>query len=230
MAIIQSISALLTDTARTFNAKAMAEGLQLGDWSFQIGTAGFVVLTPDETIPVDQTQQALLAPIGGTRFLGRVLASGFGASVTMGPGAGYITINGLTGMTSAISRRWLRLYGSADPNINGTWVIAAFVSSSSVVLHNPLATLPEVGPLGWELREACVAYPNGSAVAFHGRIEGVDVANNNELGEVGIFGRVIRSPIDPALLGTTLLFANAHFPARAKFAEMTLNLHVCVQA
>jgi len=139
-------------------------------------------------------------------------------------------VNGLVGMTSAISRRWLRLYGSADPNINGTWVISSFLSATSVVLHNPLATLADVGPLGWELREACVAYPNDKAVAFHGRVEGVDVANNNQLGEVGIFGRVIRSPIEPLLLGTTLLFANAHFPARAKFAEMILNLHVCVQA
>lgn len=229
MPILQSISAVKTDFARTLDARGAAESVLLGDWSFQIGTSGYDTLDPNLAMDVDSTLQALLAPTGGQRFLGRVTVSGFGASVALTATPGIVQVNGLTGIPNSAARRWLRIFGSGSATINGTWFISQWLSATSVLVHNPLATASDAGPLSYELREACVMRPNPQAVDFHGRVLETE-ANGLQLGEVGIFCRVLRAPVtEPGLLGTAVLYANAHHPALSKFPEMVVNYHACCQ-
>lgn len=232
MAIIQSISAGLTDLAREIRARTETEGFLLGDWNFQVGTDGFEGFDPTLATDVDFSLQALGSPAGGTRFLGRVLASGGAAALTpIANSGGLVDVTGLVGIPNSINKRWLRISGSGDVNANGTWVISQWISSTQVYIHNPLLTAPDAGPLSWELREACVLNPNPRAVDFHGRLEAPDATvDDTELGEVGVFCRILKAPSAPSLLGTTLLFANSHHPAFAKMAEMTVGYHICVQA
>jgi hypothetical protein len=229
MTIIQDISAGLTDYARELVARGLAEAVMLGDWSFQVGTYGFDPLAPDETYDVDFTQQTLTAPVGGTRYLGRVVDSGIGVSVALTATPGILQVNGLPSSTISMANKWLRLSGSTNPLLNGTWVVGARVSSTSVYISNPMVTTADAGPLSWELREAVCLRPNPRAIDFHGNIELIDATNGLELGEIGVFCRVLRAPSVPSLVGTGLMFAHAHHPAIAKFAEMSLGQHVCVQ-
>ena len=231
MAIIQSISAGLTDLAREYRARAETEGFLLGDWNFQVGTDGFEVLNPDVATEVDFSLQSLGTPAGSTRYLGRVIGSGVGAVGTpLASSGGQVTVTGLTGIPNSIAKRWLRIFGSADPNMNGTWVVSQFNSSTSVDISNPLLDAAD-NALNWELREACVLGPNPNSVDFHGRLEAPDATVDDlQLGEVGIFCRLLRAPTAPSLVGTALLFANSHHPAFAKMAEMTVGYHICVQS
>jgi hypothetical protein len=229
MTIIQSISAGLTEYARELRARGEAEGVVMGDWSFQVGTDGFEALNPDTATAVDFTQQALSAAVGGTRYLGRVVSSGAAASTSI-ISDGHVQINGLSGIAESITNKWLRISGSADTAVNGTWIIGQWVSATSVIVYNPLMTADDAGPLSWELREACVLRPNLRAPDFHGRLLAPDATvDGQELGQVGIFGRVIAAPTDPALLGLDVLWAVAHHPAIAKFDEMTVNYHIVIQ-
>jgi len=231
--IIQSISAGLTDLAREYRARGEADGgIVIGDWSFQVGTDGYEVLNPDVALDADFGLQALSAPVGGTRYLGRVGTSGAAAAITPTGSDGLVAVSGLAAIPSSINKRWLRIYGSGDPNANGTWVISSWTSATDVVIHNPLLTAADAGPLNWELREACVLNPNPRAIDFHGRLESPDgTVDDMELGEVGVFCRVLNAPSStPGLLGNTLLFARANHPAFAKMAEMTVGYHICVQA
>ena len=230
MPIIQSISAGLTDLAREYRARAETEGFLLGDWNFQVGTDGFETLNPDISTDVDFSLQSLGTPAGSTRYLGRVLDSGVGAAATpVADSGGQVTVTGLLNIPNSITKRWLRIFGSADPNMNGTWVISKFNSSTSIDISNPLLTTAGAA-LNWELREACILGPNPHSVDFHGRLESPDATVDDlQLGEVGIFCRILRAPSVPGLVGTTLLFANSHHPAFAKMAEMTVGYHICVQ-
>ncbi len=231
MTLIQSVSAGLTDYARELLARGLAEAVLLGDWSFQVGTYGFDPLNPDEVFDVDFALQALNSPVGGTRYLGRVLDSGFGASVALTATPGFLQVNGLTSSTTSMARKWLRLSGSANPLLNGTWVVSARVSATSILISNPMVTTADAGPLSWELREAVAMNPNPRAVDYHGNIMAPDATVDGlELGEVGIFGRVLRAPSVPLLVGTSILYAHAHHVALAKFAEMQIGYHCCVQA
>lgn len=226
---LPKIEAGLTDLAREYQARSEVEGLVVGDWSFQVGTDGFDPLNPSQATPVDYAQQALTAPVGGNRYLGRVLASGSGAAVTVTSG-GFIQVSGLASIPTNTGDKWLVISGSADPALNGTWVIGQYVSSTEVVCHNPLATNDDVGPLNWELREAVVLRPNPSAMDLHGRLASTDATVDGlELGQVGIFCRVLSAPTDLALVGSSLLWAVAHHPAQNKFSGMVLNHHICVQ-
>ena len=230
MAIIQDISAGLTDLARELIARGLAEAVMLGDWSFQVGTYGFNPLNPAETFDVDFALQALTAPVGGTRYLGIVLDSGFGASVALTATPGLLQVNGLTASTLSVARKWLRISGSANPLLNGTWVISARVSPTSVLISNPMVTTADAGPLTWELREAVCLNPNPRAIDFQGVLDAPDVTIDGlELGEVGVFCRVLRAPSAPFLVGSDVMFAHANHPAIAKFAEMRIAHHVCVQ-
>jgi hypothetical protein len=227
--IIQEIDAGLTDLARELRARGEAEGVVLGDWSFQVGTDGFDPLAPDEVTDVDYSLQTLSSPVGGTRYLGRVLDTGAAASVTVLTD-GFMQVDGLAAIPANTYNRWLRVYGSADPLINGTWVISQYNSATSVTVYNPLATADDAGPLSWELREACVLRPNDKALSFHGRLLAPDATvDGQELGEAGVFGRVLLAPTEPGLVGSSVLFAVSHYPAYAKFAEMIANYHVAVQ-
>ena len=231
MSAVTIISALLTDEARHLRARSETEGVLIGDWYFQVGSGGFNPLTPDEANDVDPTATALISPIGGNRFLGRLLDSNIGASVVLSANPGFLVVNGIA-LPNATSGRWLRLSGSTDPNINGTWVISQWLSASSIEICNPLATAPDAGPLTWEFRERCVQHPNPRSAAFYSRLDvGLLTADPNgvELGEVGIFGRVIRSPVDPSLLGSSVLYANCHFPSVTKVEQMRANWHIAIQ-
>lgn len=203
----------------------------LGDWSFQVGTYGFDPMDPTDVYDVDFSLQTLTAPVGGTRYLGRVLDSGFGASIALTATPGIVQVNGLTASTNSMARKWLRISGSGNPLVNGTWVVSARVSSTAILISNPMVTAIDAGPLSWELREAVCLNPNPRAIDFHGNIEAPDATVDGlELGEIGIFCRVLRAPSVPGLVGTTVMFAHANHPAIAKFAEMYLGQHVCVQA
>jgi len=228
--IIQSVSAGLTNLGRELRVRGETEALVLGDWTFQVGTDGFDPMNPDEATDVDFSSQVLSAPVGGTRYLGRVLSSGAAASATV-LGDGLVQVDGLAGIPVSVSNRWIRLSGSADPFVNGTWVLSQFLSPTSVIIYNPLMTASDPGPLNWELREACLLRPNIRAIDFHGRVLAPDATvDNQELGQVGVFARVIKAPTVPSLLGLNILFAVAHHPAIAKFEEMAINYHICVQA
>lgn len=230
MTIIQDISAGLTDLARELIARGMAEAVMLGDWSFQVGTYGFNPLLPEETFDVDFTLQALTAPVGGTRLLGRVLDSGFGASVALTATPGLLQVNGLTASTISLAKKWLVISGSTNPLLNGTWVISGRVSTTAALISNPMVTALDAGPLSWELREAVCLNPNPRAVDFHGTLAAPDgTIDGLQLGEVGIFCRVLRAPSAPFLVGSDVMFAHANHPAIAKFAELRLGHHVCVQ-
>ena len=230
MPIIQDISAGLTDYARELIARGLAEAVMLGDWSFQVGTYGYKPLFPDEVFPVDFSLQSLTAPVGGTRLLGRVLDNGFGASVALTATPGFLQVNGLTASTISMADKWLVISGSTNPLLNGTWVVSARVSSTSILISNPMVTVADAGPLSWQLREAVCLNPNPRAIDFQGHLDSPDVTIDGlQLGEVGIFGRVLRAPSVPGLVGTSLMFAHANHPAIAKFAEMDLTHHVCTQ-
>jgi hypothetical protein len=223
------LSAKLTDYARTMLARGVAEGVLLGDWSFQVGTGGFDPLNPDQVTEVDSNLQALVAPVGGRRELGRVLDSGAGASIALTSTPGILQVNGLV-LPVVTAPRWLSLSGSADPNVNGLWFVSGYEGDFSpfMFISNPLVDAPDAGPLNWELREFCMQYPNPRAVDFHGVLGDSD-CNGEDLGEVGIFCRVLRAPTDSFLLGQTLMYANCHHVARVKVPESHHGLHVCVQ-
>lgn len=229
MAIIQSIDAGLTDLGRELRVRGETEGLVFGDWTFRVGTDGFGP-GPTDITPVDFSQQALSAPLGNRRSLGRVLDSGAGTATVTVLSDGFVQVDGLSNIPVSIQNRWLTLSGSADPLINGTWVISEYNSATSVNVYNPLATADEATPIDWELRENCLIRPNDKAIDFYGRLPAPDaVTDLQELGQVGVFARVIRAPTEPSLVGLSFLFAVAHHPALAKFEELAINYHICVQ-
>jgi len=224
--------AYLTDLARMLRARREAEAMVLGDWSFQVGTFGYDTFNPTQALPVDTTLNALVAPVGGSRPLGRVLLSGTGAAVTLtGASApGFAIVTGLVGMPATAARRWLRLSGSASPTVNGTWFIGRWLDATSVEIQAPLITADDAGPLTWEFRGVVMLRPNPRATDFHGRVVSPDAADGMQLSEVGIFGRVLAAPTLPTLVGNSFLYACAHHPARTLFTGATLNCHVCIQS
>lgn len=225
-----SIDAGLTDFARQLQARANAEGVMLGDWSFQVGTDGYDMGTPTLAEDVDPSLQVLGAPAGGSRLLGRALTSGAAASVTL-ISPGVFEVSGLAAIPSMIYRRWLSISGSADPLLNGTWLITSWVSATTVRIYNPLATAGDVGPLAWTLRSSVALSPNPRATAFHARLEAVDATVDGlTLGEIGIFGRVLRAPSDPGIVGNAFLFATTHHAAIVKAPGVFLTFFICVQS
>lgn len=221
--------ARMTSLARHLTARAQLEGIGLGDWSYQVGTGGYNLLSPLEALPIDPTEQTLSASVGGDRALGRVLVSGIGASIVPSVNPGFCDVTGLTAVPSLVTTRWLRLSGSADPNINGTWRIGVRTSASAVMIENPLVSISDLGPLNWEIREACVLLPNGRAPDFQARVVGTDPIDDIEIGQVGVFCRVLRSPADPLLIGTPLLYARANHPPKIKTSDSAVTWHLCVQ-
>jgi hypothetical protein len=229
----QPISAYLTDLARKLIARGLTEGVLLGDWSFQVGSGGYNPLDPTDVLDVDPSLQALLAPIGSPRPLGRVRDSGVGASASLTAENGVIQIDGLLAIPDAVSNRYLTIAGAVSANLNGTWPIRQWLSSTSVAINAPLVTDADAGPLTWELRDLVTFKPNPSASDFHARLSeteepGVEVA------EIAIFCRVLLVPAVtvyplPVPVGTRILFANAHFTPFIKDTNMVANFHVCVQ-
>ncbi len=224
-----NLDAGCTDLGRTLHVRSDAEGIVLGDWQMQIGTYGFQLADNEAVEPVDYSLQSLVAPLSTATPLGRVHSTGAAAAAVVGAN-GQVTITGLTGMTPSIRNKWLRLSGGAIET-NGTWLVSSYIDATSITIYNPLMTVDELGPLAWELRTSCVLRPNLRAASFYGRFLDHDAAlDGNDIGEVGIFARVIVSPTDPSILGNSILYAVAHRGAIHKSAEMTLNFHVVVQS
>ena len=77
----------------------------------------------------------------------------YGTAATLASQAGQlVTVTGLANMTSACVGGQLSITGSANPTFNnGTFLITSYVSSSSVVILNPIAQLPDAnsGSLVW---------------------------------------------------------------------------------
>lgn len=229
---MSSLSAYLTDMGRRLIARGPTEGLVLGDWSFQVGSGGFDPLIPTNVIEVDPSLQALLAPIGSQKPLGFLVDSGAGASVTF-LGSDTLQIDGLVAIPNAVTDKHLTISGAADPNLNGTWPIIGWLSPTSVTISNPLVTISDPGPLNWQLRRSCLIKPNPSAADFHARLVEAE-AVGQQLGEVGIFCRLLKAPASPIFplpisVGQQVLFASSHFPPISKDGMMVVNFHVCVQ-
>ena len=230
---MDKISAYLTNEARRLITRGLTEGFILGDWSYQVGSGGYDPLDPTQALDVDPAAQALLLPIGTTQPLGNVISTGTGASASLTAEPGVVQIDGLTSITSAVSKRYLSLTGAASTNLNGTWSIRQWLSASSVTVNAPLVTAADAGPLNWEFREFGTLMPNDSAADFHCRLTEPEAAGL-EIAEVGIFCRLLKAPEFPAFplpvpLGAQILFANSHFPPFVKDASMVANLHICVQ-
>ena len=203
-------------------------GLVMGDWSFKVGSGGFDVLDPVEAIPVDIEATDLDTPLGGTRVLGRTVASGSGASAT-NLGSGLVQINGLASVPASAVRKWLHISGSSDTGLNGLWVVRQWISATSVIVYAPLATTV-AGSLAWDLRSNCVMRPNDRSSSFQCVLPLVDATiDGQNLGEVGIFGRVI---VDPLGLSTeqSFLFAIANHAAIFKDSTTKVTHHVVVQS
>ena len=69
--------------------------------------------------------------------------------------APFITITGLSGMTTGSVGQWLTLSGSSHAGNNGFFPIVEYVSATSVVIANPSGVASDAGPLVWSVS----AYP-----------------------------------------------------------------------
>ena len=58
----------------------------------------------------------------------------------------FVTITGLSGITTD---EWITMSGSSNPDNNGTFPIVAVLSSTSVIIANPLGVGADAGPLTW---------------------------------------------------------------------------------
>jgi hypothetical protein len=65
--------------------------------------------------------------------------------------APFLTVTGLSGMTSANVGQWLTLSLSAHGGNNGTFPITAFNSATSVVIANPAGVINDIGPVTWSV-------------------------------------------------------------------------------
>lgn len=227
------VDAMKTDLGRHMDARALAEGVVVADWFFKVGSGGHDTGDPERVEVVDPTLQTMVAAVGSNRYLGLVVSSGSGATVAAGSEAGQLVVSGLSGMSEVNGNRWLRLAGSANTAMNGTWLVSEWLSASSVAIYNPLVEsgdLPDAGPMTWELRRRCIQNPNARAAAHYCRILPGVVAAGTIISEVGVFGRVVRAPSDPSILGTELLYGVAHVAPKIVVPEMTWAMHVCVQS
>jgi hypothetical protein len=223
------LPSLLTDRARELQAYGLAEGLVLGDFSFQVGTGGFNLLSPLQPLLPSGSQTALLSPVGGSRPLGLEITSGVGATMSATANPGFWQVTGLTGIVPNPYQKTLVLGGSADPLVVGSWVVAQQLSPTSLLIYNPLATTGATA-LTWSYRTNAIGLANPRAPSFLARLPAPEASTDGLLlGEVGIFCRVIRAPSLPLFLGEALLYCVANHAATAKFASQALVRHVCVQ-
>lgn len=63
----------------------------------------------------------------------------------------WLTVTGLSGLSSAQVGQWLSLSGSAYAGNNGTFPIVSVASPSSCVIANPQGTASDTGPLTWSV-------------------------------------------------------------------------------
>jgi hypothetical protein len=70
--------------------------------------------------------------------------------------AGQSTVAGLTGMTASSVGNFLTVSGATSPGNNGTFLIVAYVSATSVVISNAAGVSPETGLTWTERRAYCL--------------------------------------------------------------------------
>ena len=75
--------------------------------------------------------------------------SGAAATITVTAGP-TVTVTGLTGMTAAFVGSPLTISGSSQSTNNGNFIIASFISSSSVTITNP-AAVTDTGSDTWSV-------------------------------------------------------------------------------
>jgi hypothetical protein len=106
-------------------------------------------------------------------------------------------------------------YDTSDPTI------ATAPNPAAVVLDDPIwpsATTRETID--------SVEYPNNESVAFLCRLEWAEALHG--LGEIGLWATITVSPLFPAEVGTTFLFAIAHVPLQAKTANHVYGWRIVV--
>jgi hypothetical protein len=94
---------------------------------------GFAIIEVDST-----AAPGVVLPIGGNAAT---------VTVTAGP---TVTVTGLTGMTASVVGGPLSIIGSSQSTNNGTFIIATFISSSSVTIQNNAAVTDSGGDT-WSL-------------------------------------------------------------------------------
>lgn len=216
------ISASLADYARDLDALGLTQTMVLGDWSYKVGTGGLDVGDPLLVLPVNPAASDLIAPVGGTRPLGRVRLSGTGAVATATTN-GEVVITGMAGLSGSSQRRWVSV---ATGPMAGTWLVTKIVSPTSCAVFNPLFT--GSATIAWELREKVLMQVSDTAAAYHAHLAAGDL-NGNTFGEVAIFGRVLFAPSQQPLVGLSFVLAIAHHPAKVKHSGKVLNHYVAVQ-
>ena len=65
----------------------------------------------------------------------------------------WLTLNDLTGLTSAVVGKWITVSGSAHSGNNGVFQITAYNSATSCVIANPNGVASDTGPLTWSIAE-----------------------------------------------------------------------------
>lgn len=223
--VTQFMAATLTTLARKLGARALTEGVVLGDWAFQLGASEFDPLNPTVVEAVDPDAAELASPLGSPAPLGRVISSGSAATLTV-LGGGVVQVDGISGVDHA-NGRYLTVLGK-------TWLVREKLSSSSVQIYAPLVTESDEGPLDWEFRELGILRPNSAAIDFHCRV-GADEYVGEQINDIAIFSRIISvgAPLLyplPVAVGERFLFALARRAPISKNSNMRLNFHVCVQA
>ena len=91
-----------------------------------------------------QTMVEANEPLG----LGGAIANGTGATVTAAV-TGGVTLSGLTGMTASSVGNFLTLSGAVNSGNNGTFLIMAYNSATSVDVSNPSGVSTDAGPITW---------------------------------------------------------------------------------
>jgi hypothetical protein len=92
-----------------------------------------------------------------TSQLGEGISGQTGAGASLDSiASGIVTVSGLTGMTSASVGRFITISGAATGANNGTFLITAFNSATSVDYSNPSGVAPDGnnGAISWSEREA----------------------------------------------------------------------------
>lgn len=91
-----------------------------------------------------------------TSGFGEALSGQTGAAATIGTSGPIATITGLTGMTANSVGNFLTLSGAATSGNNGTFLIVAFNSATSVNISNASAAAPDAndGAISWTERRA----------------------------------------------------------------------------
>jgi hypothetical protein len=96
-----------------------------------------------------------------------VLKSG-GLSNILPAAPGFLTLTGLVGMAASDVGNTVTIYGANTPANNGSFLITAFISGSSVVISNPSGVAPDLnnGLIGWATAPAPIPPGNTTSRTY----------------------------------------------------------------